>query len=148
MTQPVPIIKRIDFDTTPRCEPEYIGTSGHRRFVKALREREESLIAVFNAACDQREDDYNNGLKVEPVDWTKFHINVFKHNRFCVFCRRSEGIYEFDATLDGVKYVWPEKYLHYVGVHGVRPDSEFERVILNNQPHIRSTGIPKVARLL
>jgi hypothetical protein len=131
-------------------DSDHIGTPEQRRFVKALRAREDALIEVFNAAVDEREAAYEKGIKIAPLVWDYFHIDMARGCSHCHMCptRRSVGNYEFDATLDGVKYIWPEKYAHYVEIHGMRPDPDFEKAIMNNRPHIYSSGIPKVASVL
>jgi hypothetical protein len=86
-----------------KTDPNYYDTPAHRRFVKALRERQDKLVPVFRT---------------------------------------------FEDVLDGVRYVWPIFYLRFIEFYGIQPDLDFEKAILNNQPHIRSTGIPNVASVL
>lgn len=126
----------------PLFDPTYAGSSQQRRFVRALRAREEGMVNRFNAALERGEQPLTM-KELSSLDIT-FHFGPSRCQKCSFYC----GDYEFQAVLNGVTYVWSETYLHYVEKHGVRPDLAFERAILNNVPHIYSSGIPKVASLL
>ena len=49
----------------------------------------------------------------------------------CLFCKKDVGCKDIIIrTADGVKFIFPEGYVHYLEVHGVQPSETVEKIII------------------
>lgn len=100
---------------------------------KAELKKDKEFVTIFKKILDLNmkylsEYDLGGCIDINPRIYREMYLGYSE----CRMCDKSlNGCGEYEFVLDGIKYIFPEGYLHYVDKHNVHPSKEFRKVIID-----------------
>ncbi|QRE00201.1 hypothetical protein [Burkholderia phage BCSR5] len=114
----------------------YLGSEEHRRFCKLLGMMEMEVYKYALAHLENRNyrlqqmmERPSHAQMAISEDTPKAEIHQYRGSSDCRCCRQRNGSREYVFRFEGIKWVWPEGYRHYIEEHGVEPDASFRLMI-------------------